>query len=34
MTEEVWAQRGWMMFLTSGTTGAPRVFRYSHIDRD
>ena len=34
MTEEVWAQRGWMMFLTSGSTGAPRVFRYSHIDRD
>ncbi len=34
MTEEVWAQRGWMMFLTSGSTGAPRTFRYSHIDRD
>jgi phenylacetate-CoA ligase len=34
MTDEVWAQRGWMMFLTSGSTGAPRVFRYSHIDRD
>jgi phenylacetate-CoA ligase len=34
MTEEVWAERGWMMFSSSGSTGAPRVFRYSHIDRD
>ena len=23
-----------MMFSSSGTTGAPRVFRYSHIDRE
>src|SRR5208337_2802677 len=26
MTDAVWAERGWMMFLSSGTTGAPRVF--------
>ena len=23
-----------MMFSSSGTTGPPRVFRYSHIDRE
>ena len=34
MNNEIWAQRGWMMFSSSGTTGAPRVFRYSHIDRE
>jgi phenylacetate-CoA ligase len=34
MTEEVWAARGWMLFSTSGSTGQPRVFRYSHVDRD
>jgi phenylacetate-CoA ligase len=34
MTDEVWADRGWMMFSSSGSTGTPRVFRYSHIDRD
>jgi phenylacetate-CoA ligase len=34
MTEEVWAERGWMMFSSSGTTGMPRVFRYSHLDRE
>ncbi len=33
MTDEVWADRGWMMFSSSGSTGVPRVFRYSHIDR-
>jgi phenylacetate-CoA ligase len=32
--EAMWAKRGWMMFASSGTTGAPRVFRYSQIDRD
>jgi phenylacetate-CoA ligase len=31
-TEEVWAKRGWMMFSSSGSTGAPRVFRYTHVD--
>ncbi len=34
MTDAVWAERGWMMFSTSGTTGVPRVFRYSQIDRE
>jgi len=33
-TEEVWAKRGWMMFSSSGSTGAPRVFRYTHVDRE
>jgi len=33
-TDEVWAKRGWMMFSSSGSTGAPRVFRYTHIDRE
>lgn len=32
MSDEVWAERGWMMFSSSGSTGTPRVFRYSHID--
>jgi phenylacetate-CoA ligase len=34
MTSEVWAERGWMMFSSSGSTGAPRVFRYSQRDRE
>ena len=34
MTEEVWTERGWMMFSSSGSTGTPRVFRYSQIDRE
>ena len=34
MSEAVWAERGWMMFSSSGSTGTPRVFRYSHIDRE
>jgi phenylacetate-CoA ligase len=32
--DKVWAERGWMMFASSGSTGAPRVFRYSHVDRE
>ena len=34
VTDEVWAARGWMMFSSSGSTGAPRVFRYTHVDRE
>ena len=34
MDEELWNQRGWMLFSSSGSSGVPRVFRYSHIDRD
>jgi phenylacetate-CoA ligase len=32
--DAVWAERGWMMFSSSGSTGAPRVFRYTHVDRE
>lgn len=31
--DALWSQRGWMLFSTSGSTAAPRVFRYSHLDR-
>jgi phenylacetate-CoA ligase len=34
MSDAVWAERGWMMFSSSGSTGAPRVFRYGHVDRE
>ena len=34
MSDEIWCSRGWMLFSTSGTTGTPRVFRYSQIDRE
>jgi phenylacetate-CoA ligase len=34
MTDEVWAERGWMLFSSSGTSGTPRVFRHSHTDRE
>src|SRR5262249_25031626 len=32
--DDLWAARGWMMFASSGSTGSPRVFRYSQIDRE
>jgi phenylacetate-CoA ligase len=32
--DALWASRGWMMFSSSGSTGVPRVFRYSQIDRE
>lgn len=28
-----WRDRGWMQFSTSGSTGQPRAFRYTQIDR-
>jgi len=34
VTDDVWTKRGWMMFSSSGSTGAPRVFRYTHVDRE
>jgi phenylacetate-CoA ligase len=34
MSDAVWADRGWMLFSSSGTSGTPRVFRYSHTDRE
>ena len=32
--DALWAARGWMMFSSSGSTGVPRIFRYSQIDRE
>lgn len=32
--DALWKARGWMMFSSSGSTGPPRVFRYSQIDRE
>jgi phenylacetate-CoA ligase len=32
--DALWAARGWMMFSSSGSTGMPRVFRYSQLDRE
>ncbi|MBT3552216.1 MAG: AMP-binding protein [Rhodospirillaceae bacterium] len=32
--DDLWAKRGWMMFSSSGSTGVPRPFRYSQIDRE
>ena len=34
MDDDLWNERGWMLFSSSGTSGVPRVFRYSHVDRD
>ncbi|MDQ6792915.1 MAG: AMP-binding protein [Candidatus Dormibacteraeota bacterium] len=31
--EAYWDRHGWMLFQTSGTTAAPRVFRYTNVDR-
>ena len=31
--EADWTDRGWMLFSSSGSTGTPRVFRYTHVDR-
>jgi len=32
--DRVWAERGWQIFATSGTTATPRVFRYTAFDRE
>ena len=32
--DAIWADRGWMLFSSSGSTGTPRVFRYTHVDRE
>ncbi len=34
INDALWRQRGWMMFSSSGSTGVPRVFRYSQKDRE
>lgn len=31
--DAIWAERGWMLFSSSGSTGTPRPFRYTHVDR-
>jgi phenylacetate-CoA ligase len=32
--DALWRKRGWMVFSSSGSTGVPRPFRYSQIDRE
>jgi len=31
--DQVWKERGWQMFASSGTTSHPRCFRYTQFDR-
>jgi phenylacetate-CoA ligase len=31
--DRTWRERGWQTFMSSGTTGQPRVFRYTSFDR-
>ncbi len=31
--DALWGERGWMLFSSSGSTGTPRPFRYTHVDR-
>lgn len=31
--DKLWGERGWMVFASSGSTGVPRPFRYTHVDR-
>lgn len=33
LNEHQWDRTGWMMFNTSGTTGRPRTFQYTQLDR-
>ncbi|MCC7412388.1 MAG: AMP-binding protein [Gammaproteobacteria bacterium] len=32
--DALWRTRGWLMFASSGSTGTPRVFRYTQRDRE
>jgi phenylacetate-CoA ligase len=32
--DATWLTRGWQVFASSGTTGAPRAFRYTQFDRE
>lgn len=32
--DDLWNERGWTLFPTSGSTGLPRIFRYSRFDLD
>ena len=33
LDDALWAQRGWQIFASSGTTAQPRAFRYTQFDR-
>lgn len=32
--DDLWRSRGWQTFMSSGTTGMPRTFRYTGFDRE
>lgn len=32
--DQLWVERGWQIFASSGTTGPPRAFRYTAFDRE
>ena len=34
LDDDLWTQRGWQIFASSGTTAQPRAFRYSQFDRE
>lgn len=34
LTDDEWREHGWQVFQSSGTTGAPRPFRYTQFDRE
>jgi len=34
LDDEMWLQRGWQIFASSGTTAQPRAFRYGQFDRE
>ena len=34
LTQDEWLRHGWQVFQSSGTTGAPRPFRYTQFDRE
>ena len=34
LTDDDWLAHGWQVFQSSGTTGAPRPFRYTQFDRE
>jgi phenylacetate-CoA ligase len=34
LTDDEWREHGWQVFQSSGTTGAPRPFRFTQFDRE
>lgn len=34
VNDQIWKERGWQLFNTSGTTAEPRAFRYTQFDRE